>query len=93
VLSAPAYVWTLARGLGVPAKVLAMETFPPIAASVVMVTVVLIARALIGAWPIWAQLAASITLGAGVFVASLTLICGRRLMGDIREFLPRRLAL
>ena len=93
VLITPAYIWVLARGLGQPARLMAVETAAPIVASVVMVAAVLAVRSVIGAWQGWAQLAVSVAVGAAAFGASLAVLGGRRVMGDLREVLPRRLAL
>lgn len=90
VLVTPVYVWMLARGLKVPARRVAAEASAPIGASLVMVLAVLVVRSMVGAWADWAQLAVSILAGAATFSATLALLCGRRLMGDLREVLPRR---
>jgi hypothetical protein len=90
VLVTPLYVWMLARGLKVPIRRVAAEASAPIGASVIMALVVLLVRSAIGAWPLWAQLTTSIGVGAAAFSLTLALLCGRRLLGDLREVLPRR---
>jgi polysaccharide transporter, PST family len=93
LLITPAYVWILAKGLGLPARVMALETMAPIAASLVMVIAVLLVRIEIRTWPNWAQLATAIGVGAAAFAVSLALFAGSKLWVDIREVLPSRLAL
>jgi PST family polysaccharide transporter len=93
VLVTPVYVWMLARGLKAPIRQIAAEAAAPIGASVVMALAVLLVRSLIGSWDVWAQFAASVAVGAAAFAATLALLCGRRLIGDLREMLPRRVAL
>jgi O-antigen/teichoic acid export membrane protein len=88
LLITPAYIWTLARGLKVPARALAGEASAPIGASLVMVAAVLLVRQAIGGWQDWAQLVVSILVGAVAFAAALALFCGRRLLDDLREILP-----
>ena len=90
LLITPAYIWTLARGLKVPTRVLAGEASAPIGASLVMAAAVLVLRQAIGGWQEWAQLVASILVGVAAFAAALALLCRRRLLDDIREILPPR---
>lgn len=88
LLITPAYIWTLARGLKAPVRVLAGEASAPIGASLVMAGAVLLVRHAIAGWQDWAQLAVSILVGAAAFGAALALLCGRRLIEDLREILP-----
>jgi PST family polysaccharide transporter len=90
LLITPAYIWTLARGLKVPARALAGEASAPIGASLVMAATVLILRQAIGGWQEGAQLVVSILVGAAAFAAALALLCRRRLLDDVREILPPR---
>jgi O-antigen/teichoic acid export membrane protein len=88
LLITPAYIWTLARSLKVPARVLAGEASAPMGASVIMVVSVLLARQAMGGWQDWAQLSVSILVGGATFGAALALLCRRRLLDDLREILP-----
>jgi PST family polysaccharide transporter len=92
VLITPAYLWVLARGLNVPTRALAGEAAAPLAASAVMVAAVFAVRSAVGAWQDWAQLAVAVLAGAAAFAVTLGLLCGRRIVGDLKEILPRRLA-
>ena len=88
LLITPAYIWTLARSLKAPARVLAVEASAPIGASLVMAAAVLLLRQAIGGWQEWAQLVVSILVGIAAFSVALGLLCGRRLWLDFREILP-----
>jgi PST family polysaccharide transporter len=90
MLIAPAYLWVLARNLKVSARTLAGEAAAPLLATAVMAAAVMLLRRALAGWPDWAALSASILAGAATFALALALFCGRRILEDLREVLPKR---
>jgi PST family polysaccharide transporter len=86
--AAPLYVLVLAHQLKAHARRLASTLWWPALATAAMTVAVSAIRPSMTAEPQWAQLAACVLVGAGVFCAVLGLGSGRQLREDLRLTLP-----
>jgi PST family polysaccharide transporter len=91
-LVGPAYVYELARQLGLRPLRFAAEFAPPLAAAGVMMLAVGLVRLQTAHWNDWSQMAAAVAAGAVSFGTMLGLLSGRRLLADLRGIMPVRQA-